>query len=75
MSADHRKADTQRKIQLGGLIIKAGISELDRPALMGALLLSKRLLETGDGLAEARKLGFEALRSDNPAGGAGPRDG
>ena len=27
MQVDRRKADTQRKIQLGGLIIKAGISE------------------------------------------------
>lgn len=42
--ARERKADTQRKIQLGGLVILSGISDLDRGQILGALLdVSSRL--------------------------------
>ena len=56
-----RKADTRRKIELGGLVIKAGIDELDRVALLGALLLAAEIIQSGDGLLRARKLGASAL--------------
>ena len=56
-----RKADTRRKIELGGLVIKAGIDELDRAALLGALLLAADIVQSGDGLLRARKLGASAL--------------
>ena len=56
-----RKADTRRKIELGGLVIKAGIDELDRAALLGALLIAADAVRTGDGLLRARKLGAFAL--------------
>ncbi len=32
---DQRKADTRHKIQLGGLIIKAGLGHVDAMALLG----------------------------------------
>ena len=35
---DQRKADTQHKIQLGGLIIKAGLGHVDAMALLGLLV-------------------------------------
>ena len=35
---DARKADTRRKIQLGGLIVKAGIAEEPAAVLLGLLL-------------------------------------
>jgi hypothetical protein len=37
MSQSLRKADTRRKIELGGLIIKAGASDLDAMVLLGLL--------------------------------------
>jgi hypothetical protein len=33
-----RKADTYRKIQLGGLVIKAGLSDEDPAVVLGALV-------------------------------------
>lgn len=35
---DQRKADTRHKIQLGGLIIKAGLGQIDAMALLGLLV-------------------------------------
>ena len=35
---DHRKADTRHKIQLGGLVIKAGLGDVDAMALLGLLV-------------------------------------
>jgi Conjugal transfer protein TraD len=37
MSQFLRKADTRRKIELGGLIIKAGAADLDAMVLLGLL--------------------------------------
>jgi Conjugal transfer protein TraD len=33
-----RKADTYRKIQLGGLVIKAGMADADPAIILGALI-------------------------------------
>ena len=33
-----RKADAQRKIQLGGLVVLAGLADLDKGVLLGGLL-------------------------------------
>ena len=35
---DQRKADTRHKIQLGGLVIKAGFGHIDAMALLGLLV-------------------------------------
>ncbi len=35
---DRRKADARHKIQLGGIIIKAGLGSIDAYALLGLLL-------------------------------------
>lgn len=40
-----RRADTRRKIELGGLIIKAGMAEWDKFILLGALDYSRKLLK------------------------------
>lgn len=40
--AEDRKRDARQKIELGGLIVKAGLREADRAVLLGALIeLSK----------------------------------
>ena len=38
LMTDHRKADTRHKIQLGGLVIKAGLGQIDAMALLGLLV-------------------------------------
>ena len=39
-----RKADTRRKIELGGLVIKAGMGEFDKAVVLGALIYAIRLI-------------------------------
>lgn len=44
MTSDARKKDTREKIELGGLIVKAGLRYEKRALLLGALVdLSQRL--------------------------------
>ena len=38
-----RKADTRRKIELGGLVIKAGMGGFDKAIVLGALIYAIRL--------------------------------
>ncbi|MGC1182838.1 conjugal transfer protein TraD [Legionella sp.] len=40
-----RRADTRRKIELGGLVIKSGIETHDKSILLGALAYAKKLIE------------------------------
>ena len=49
-----RKADTRRKIQLGGLIVKAGLDEEPAAVLLGLLLEAAKTL-AGPGGAAARE--------------------
>lgn len=46
-----RKEDTRRKIELGGLVIKAGLSDLDRAIIFGALLDAANRLQGENGNA------------------------
>ncbi len=48
MQDDARKADTRRKIELGGLVILSGLGDLDRAAILGLLIGSKQLASSGD---------------------------
>ena len=38
MTEDRRKADARHKIQLGGIVIKAGLGSIDAYALLGLLV-------------------------------------
>jgi hypothetical protein len=52
-----RKADTRRKIELGGLVIKAGMDGFNKSVILGALDYSSELLrqdETSMELFEIR---------------------
>ena len=40
-----RKAETRRKIELGGLVVKAGMSNLNKSLILGALIYASRLLD------------------------------
>jgi hypothetical protein len=57
-----RKLQTRRKIQLGGLVIKAGLGELDDATLLGLLLTSRVAFDDRPGIAaELHKAGDVAL--------------
>lgn len=56
-------AEQRRKLEVGGLVKKAGLLELDSPALLGALLIAADKLGDMAYLAEARERGEVALVS------------
>lgn len=63
--SDARKKDTREKIELGGLIVKAGLRYEKRAVLLGALIeLAQRL--NGDEQERTRlaELGAEAFGDD-----------
>ena len=43
-----RKADTRRKIELGGLIIKAGMDGFNKSLILGAIAHAMQLLESNE---------------------------
>jgi len=43
-----RAADTRHKIQLGGLVIKAGLDDLASNELLGALLEIRDIIDSSD---------------------------
>jgi hypothetical protein len=60
-----RKEDTRHKIELGGLVVKAGLGELDRAVILGILLEARARMEGKDGGVEQQRflwLGSEAFR-------------
>ena len=44
-----RKADTRRKIEFGGLVIKAGMDSFPKEIILGALIKAKESLNIDDG--------------------------
>jgi hypothetical protein len=61
-ASDARKKDTREKIELGGLIVKAGLRREKRALLLGALIeLSQRI--KGDEIERSRltAIGVEAF--------------
>ncbi|MBD9444892.1 MULTISPECIES: type IV conjugative transfer system coupling protein TraD [unclassified Rhizobium] len=61
-----RKKDTRDKIELGGLIVKAGLRYEKRALLLGALIDLNRRLGIDDGeRARLMAIGNEAFRHDS----------
>ncbi|MQB27916.1 conjugal transfer protein TraD [Agrobacterium tumefaciens] len=65
MTADARKKDTREKIELGGLIVKAGLRYEKRALLLGLLIDASRRLK-GDDAEQSRltAIGAEAFGRD-----------
>jgi hypothetical protein len=63
VTSDARKKDTRDKIELGGLIVKAGLRYEKRVVLLGALLELKGRLDDGE-RARLSILGKEAFDDD-----------
>jgi hypothetical protein len=59
MTSDARKKDTREKIELGGLIVKAGLRYEKRALLLGALIDVRRRLK-GDDTERSRLLAIGA---------------
>lgn len=55
MTTAERKADTRRKIQLGGLIIKAGLAEEELAVLLGMLTAGARVLNASNAMESRRR--------------------
>ncbi|MGN7958895.1 type IV conjugative transfer system coupling protein TraD [Agrobacterium radiobacter] len=63
--SDARKKDTREKIELGGLIVKAGLRYEKRALLMGALIeLSERLKADETVRPRLLAIGAEAFKTD-----------
>lgn len=66
ISSDARKKDTRDKIELGGLIVKAGLRFEKRALLLGALIeLQQRLASDGCERDRLIAIGSEAFGSDS----------
>ncbi len=67
---DTRKQDTRRKIELGGLVVKAGMASEESAVILGALALARQALQgTSNDFTRARfKAAGDALfREGNDA--------
>jgi hypothetical protein len=54
VATDERRRDTRRKIQLGGLVIKAGLADEEPAVILGLLAAAKRVL-SGQQAAASRQ--------------------
>lgn len=62
MTSDARKKDARDKIELGGLIVKAGLRYETRAVLLGALIeLGRRLKDDAGERARLMAIGAEAF--------------
>ena len=48
MNTQYRKQDAHEKIQLGGLVVKAGLREVDKAVILGALLEVAKAYDDAD---------------------------
>lgn len=63
--SEARKKDTREKIELGGLIVKAGLRYEKRALLLGALVdLSRRLKADAEERERLTAIGAEAFGND-----------
>ena len=67
VTAAERKRDAHEKIQLGGIVIKAGLRTVDKAVLLGALLEVAALDPASDRYKHLKEKGREAFQRE--AGG------
>ncbi len=65
MTSDARKKDTREKIELGGLIVKAGLRYEKRALLMGALIDVARRIDDDGERSRLTAIGAEAFGDDS----------
>lgn len=64
-SSSERKRDTREKIQLGGLVVKAGLRSADRAIILGALIDLARRADNQKEWARLRAIGKAAFANDS----------
>ena len=64
MTAAERKRDAHEKIQLGGVVIKAGLRTVDKAVLLGALLEVAALDPGSDRYQRLKEKGREAFQRE-----------
>lgn len=62
--AEDRKRDARQKIELGGLIVKAGLREADRAVLLGALIELSKHSSNKEEWSRLRAIGRAAFIRD-----------
>ncbi len=67
-----RKKDTREKIQLGGLIVKAGLRETDKAILLGILMDAASRIGDKNERDRWRAIGKAAFEEYTQKGAAGP---
>lgn len=65
MMVNARKRDTHQKIQLGGLIVKAGLREANKAVILGALIELARKIEEESPQVEVYKAAGDLAFSDD----------
>jgi hypothetical protein len=66
ITSDIRKKDTREKIELGGLIVKAGMRYEKRALLLGALIDAARRIKDDEGeRTRLTAIGAEAFGNDD----------
>jgi hypothetical protein len=63
-----RKRDTRKKVLLGGIVIKAGLSKADRAFLLGGLMELARLIPGSAEHQRLRDIGDEAFKAASLTG-------
>ena len=61
MALDRRKADTRAKINLGGLVVKAGLAEHDPAVLLGLLVTAADRLNDPAEVRRLRDIGYAMM--------------
>lgn len=59
---EERRADANRKIQLGGLVIKAGLSDLPSNVLLGLLIEARTRIRDPDAVERLARLGDKEFK-------------
>lgn len=73
---ENRKKDTREKIQLGGLVVKAGLREMNKAVLLGWLgELAERLKRDPGEWARLEAIGRQGFEDDGQKDDAPARSG
>lgn len=65
MRENDRKKDTRQKIELGGLVVKAGLRGTDKAVILGILMEASRRISDRDEHERYRAIGKAAFKHDD----------
>lgn len=74
-NVEERKRETRSKIQLGGLVIKAGLRDHDKALILGALIDAAERIRDQAEAARLLAIGKASFRNDTEKIDGTPRSG